>query len=352
VLQACEAIAEAHTLGIVHRDLKPTNLFLTTTVHGRPLVKVLDFGISKVAAASPEDMQLTKTTEIIGSPSYMSPEQLRSSRNVDARADIWALGVIIYELLAGRLPFIAETVTELVLRVATEREPPLRSIRPDVPTGLEAIALRCLEKHPERRFQSVLELAQALEPYSRGVQSTATDRIRAVAAGRGPHAITPTSGAALMPPAASSSARVIGHGGTSVAWGETHSLAGARPAQTPSDSRNGRRMPLLIGGVALAAIALGGIVYVAARPHASPARTVGAEENLPLPPGRKDLPPVPSVAPSPAPPAPSASDPPAASTLPETRKPPAHPAAKSSPPIKTTPTPTPPTDDLSNIGRR
>lgn len=100
VMQACEAIAEAHAAGIIHRDLKPKNLFLTHAVHGRPLVKVLDFGISKVdPSKSPNEMALTRTTEVIGSPSYMSPEQLRSARNVDARTDIWALGVILYELL-------------------------------------------------------------------------------------------------------------------------------------------------------------------------------------------------------------------------------------------------------------
>src|SRR5262249_28083437 len=105
VLQACEAIAEAHAAGIIHRDLKPQNLFLTTRIDGRPFVKVLDFGISKLtaSASSGENLSLTKTTAVMGSPNYMSPEQLRSSRNVDARSDIWALGVILYELLCGKV---------------------------------------------------------------------------------------------------------------------------------------------------------------------------------------------------------------------------------------------------------
>jgi serine/threonine protein kinase len=111
VLQACEAIAEAHAAGIIHRDLKPKNLFLSRTVDGRPLVKVLDFGISKMEDAA-EDMSLTRTTEIIGSPSYMSPEQLRASKGVDVRTDIWALGVILFELLTKKLPFQALTADD------------------------------------------------------------------------------------------------------------------------------------------------------------------------------------------------------------------------------------------------
>ncbi|HVH43064.1 MAG TPA: serine/threonine-protein kinase, partial [Labilithrix sp.] len=273
VLQACEAIAEAHAAGIIHRDLKPKNLFLTRAVHGRPLVKVLDFGISKlVPRGQPEEMQLTKTAEVIGSPSYMSPEQLRSSRNVDARTDIWALGVILYELLTGRLPFNAETVTELVLVVVTEREPAIRSSRPDVPEGLEAIVTRCLQKQPEHRFQSVLELVQALEPYARGVSSTATDRVRAVAsAGRGPVSGTPSTGAAPVLSSLPPSSRVNVHGGTSVAWGETQSLADAqaRPAP-PTQARTGRVAALAIGAFVIGGAVLAGSVYLVKRSDARP----------------------------------------------------------------------------------
>src|SRR5580704_3122104 len=122
LLQTCEAMAEAHALGVIHRDLKPHNLFVTTRPDGRSLIKVLDFGISKsmFANASP-----TITAQTMGSPSYMSPEQMRSARSVDTRTDIWSLGVILYELLAGCLPFVGETMPELLIRVLSEPPAPL-----------------------------------------------------------------------------------------------------------------------------------------------------------------------------------------------------------------------------------
>ncbi len=120
MLQACEGVAEAHSLGIVHRDLKPANLFLTRNARGRPLVKVLDFGIAKRGDASGDDRRLTGALAVIGSPPYMSPEQVRASRDVDVRSDIWSLGVSLYELLTGRLPFDGDTVQDICARVLTD----------------------------------------------------------------------------------------------------------------------------------------------------------------------------------------------------------------------------------------
>src|SRR5262249_1505255 len=125
VLQACEGLAEAHSHGIVHRDLKPANLFLTQGVDGQPLVKVLDFGISKTLNPGPQTdgLSLTRTEMLLGSPLYMSPEQMRSSKYVDERADLWGIGAIAYELIARRVPFEADTLLDLCFKVAQEEAP-------------------------------------------------------------------------------------------------------------------------------------------------------------------------------------------------------------------------------------
>jgi serine/threonine-protein kinase len=167
ILQACEALAEAHSLGIVHRDLKPANLFLTHLRDGSVCVKLLDFGISKLTVpGSDPGFNMTSTTTVMGSPYYMSPEQMRSTRNVDARTDIWALGVILYELVSGHVPFEAETMPQLCGMVLQDQPPPLERFRTNTPTRFEAVILRCLEKQPERRFQNVGELAAALAEFA------------------------------------------------------------------------------------------------------------------------------------------------------------------------------------------
>ena len=162
VIQACAGMAEAHARGIVHRDLKPHNLFLTQRIDGSPLVKVLDFGVAKAA----DDFQATTVTSLLGSPAYMAPEQMRTAAAVDARADIYALGAILYAVLVGRMPFKAESLPELCVLVLSEPpEPPSRD-RPDIPAALEAIILRCLAKSPDDRYQDVGALAQELTPFA------------------------------------------------------------------------------------------------------------------------------------------------------------------------------------------
>lgn len=192
LLQASEAIAEAHALGIVHRDLKPANLFLTRRVDGSPLIKVLDFGISK--ALIDEEGQpassLTATQALIGSPQYMSPEQVRKPKTVDGRSDVWALGVILYELLTGRQPFAGDVAMSVLAAVVSDPVPPIRELRPDVPLELERVILRCLEKKPEARYQSVAELAQALEPFAPPTAVPSIQRISGTLRAPTPHRIS------------------------------------------------------------------------------------------------------------------------------------------------------------------
>jgi serine/threonine protein kinase len=179
VVQACEAVAEAHSLGIIHRDLKPQNLFLTQAVGGAPLVKVLDFGVSKIDAG-PDSRQLTQTSTVMGSPLYMAPEQMRSARNADARSDIWALGVVLYELLTGAVPFDAESMPELCLKVVSDPMPSMRELRADVPEALEAIVRTCLEKNPDNRYSDPAELSAALAPFAPETSRETIERTRLV----------------------------------------------------------------------------------------------------------------------------------------------------------------------------
>lgn len=169
VIQACLAVAEAHAFGIVHRDLKPANLFLTRRRDGSFLVKVLDFGISKAIepdAVGGADANLTSTAAVMGSPQYMSPEQIRSSKHVDARSDVWSLGTVLYELLTGEPAFKADNAPATLAKIVADEVPPPSRSRPDLPAGLEAVVLRCLEKNRDQRFQSVAELASALQPFA------------------------------------------------------------------------------------------------------------------------------------------------------------------------------------------
>ena len=179
VLQACEAIVEAHDLGIVHRDLKPANLFLSKRADGSPLVKVLDFGISKVDSGSRS--QLTSASVLMGSPRYMSPEQMLSAKDVDARTDVWALGVILYELVTGKPVWHADTMQGLCALIASTPAPSLRALRPDAPEILDDVVARCLIKSRDERIASVADLALALEPIAPAASRTSIERILRVA---------------------------------------------------------------------------------------------------------------------------------------------------------------------------
>jgi serine/threonine protein kinase len=166
VLQVCEGVAEAHAAGIIHRDIKPENLFMTRSVCGRPVIKILDFGISKRITEKLGASKLTSPGMSIGSPWYMSPEQTRASSNVDERTDIWSLGVVLYELLTGKRPFEGETVAVVAAQVLTHEPPNPCALRPAIPASLGAVILRCLDKNADGRFQGIGALAAALRPHA------------------------------------------------------------------------------------------------------------------------------------------------------------------------------------------
>ena len=177
VLQASEAVAEAHALGIVHRDLKPSNLFLATQGDGREIVKVLDFGISKMIEPG---LDMTRTAAMMGSPLYMSPEQLRSARDVDPRADLWSIGVILYQLIAGTPPFVAASLPELCALVLSNPTRWLHRNVSDVPTTLSRVIATCLRSNVAERYVNLADLADALAPFGSAAARVSAERIVAL----------------------------------------------------------------------------------------------------------------------------------------------------------------------------
>ena len=224
VIQTCDAMAEAHSLGIVHRDLKPGNLFLTRDGSGLPMVKVLDFGISKIRVSSFTG-GLTQENALMGSPYYMSPEQMQSARSVDHRADIWSLGVILYELVVGRPPFAGQTMAELVLEVATHPCPSVRDQRANLPERLDQIVQRCLQKDPTRRYQNVGELVADLAalapPHAWAVIERAQRFSTATRLSLRPSASPSTMPARVSPDHPDESRAAAAESRTGGAWSET-----------------------------------------------------------------------------------------------------------------------------------
>jgi serine/threonine-protein kinase len=280
ILHACEGLAEAHALGIVHRDLKPGNLFLTKTLGGHPMVKVLDFGISKTLdPINVEDQisSLTKTEMLLGSPLYMSPEQLRSSKNVDSRADVWAIGAIAYEMLTSKVPFEADSLLELCWKVAQENARPILEVRPDMPEPLAKAVMRCLEKDVSLRWSDVGALAVAVEPFAaereRGSAARAVDVLKTSTRRTNPNPPEALPTPQEIPKqqvvvAAPSSSKQDGE-----AWGTTQ-----REGVSPL-ARAIRRRNMMIVGVGVGALTLAAIGFAASRSGGAPATTTNASGN-------------------------------------------------------------------------
>lgn len=163
-IQACDVLGRAHAIGIIHRDVKPANLFSVERTDGRRHIKVLDFGIAR--SLDPNDNSLTQSPQMMGSPLYMAPEQILDGRTVDQRTDIWGLGATLFEMLAGTPPFGGGTMLQLLIRVREGEPDDLRKLRPSVPSGLQQVVLRCLEKDREERYADMAALAAALAPFA------------------------------------------------------------------------------------------------------------------------------------------------------------------------------------------
>ena len=231
LLQACDAMAEAHANGIVHRDLKPANLFLTRRADGRTLVKVLDFGISKLTSDE-SDNELTETLAMLGSPTYMSPEQIRSAKTVDHRTDVWSLGVVLFRLLTQSTPFVGQGAMAMCSSILNDPPQSPRSLRPELPLALEEVILRCLEKDPARRYPDMTELGRALAAFAPDGVTAARFRTAPLSA--------------LPVPSGPVSAAVISDPGTQAALITHHSVATTRP----------KRWPLALGFVVVAGVSL------------------------------------------------------------------------------------------------
>ena len=301
ILQACEAIGEAHSHGIVHRDIKPANLFLAQGPGGAPTIKVLDFGVSKlldVAAQSDatnpggrvrgdrprppshvQDSLVTRASDLLGSPSYMAPEQVLNASAADTRSDIWSLGVILFKLVCGRGPFTAESLGELVQQVMKERIPTVAELLPDCPPGFSEVVAKCLARDRLKRFNDVPELARALAPYAPQANVPSLERAAILGAGfsyapsaprampQAPHTATPlgVAGAQLpaipRPPMPSQShPSHAGH-----VSGAAHALP---PAARPPDAP---RYGLVIATGVLAVLAFFAAAWLAMRPVGPPA---------------------------------------------------------------------------------
>lgn len=281
VIQACAAMAEAHKAGVVHRDLKPANLFVVQRSDGSAVVKVLDFGISKLSVPDLSEAGLTKTATMMGSPFYMSPEQMRSARDVDVRTDIWALGVILFELLTASNAFGGTSLPELVANIMTSSPRDLGKLRPEVPEELRAIVFRCLEKDPEKRFQTVADLAQALAPYAGRDAQITVERLSRVAG------VAPIAEAATI----NTATAVSPLGRTNTSWSETQKTPGSRRSLVL-----GATVLLVAGGAGAAWFSMHSSVAdtaASAEPASPPAVTTAA-----MAPASE---PVPTPAPSPEP---------------------------------------------------
>lgn len=275
VLQVCEALAEAHLNGIVHRDIKPQNLFLTRRPNGTPCVKLLDFGVSKMAEVSQSSHELTMSQVMLGSPVFASPEQIRDSSKVDARTDVWSLAVVLYMLLGGGRPFDGADLPALCASIMVDAPRPLSSRCPAVPPELEALLLRCLEKSREKRTANVAELARQLAPFATAQGRVSAERVLLVYPASPSAALSPPpspgtlANAPPIPaqPASAQASRDLSDTITSVEGTAIDAPLAARPSDEDwaPVPRPARRWPFALVG--LAVLVAGGLLLARALSH-------------------------------------------------------------------------------------
>ncbi|EYF07622.1 serine/threonine protein kinase [Chondromyces apiculatus] len=314
--QACLGLQKAHAANVVHRDIKPHNLFLARREAGEVVVKLLDFGIAKVKmdqAHDTENAELTRTGNLLGSPLYMSPEQARGQKEIDARTDIWSLGAVMYQALTGRTPYHhINALGELIISICSVPPPPVQDFAPWVPPEVAAIVHNCLQQDPGRRYQSadqLLAAIRALLPYGWAIQEemliSLQDSMRQQAAPRLPLSMPPprpemssSPGLVSGPPRGSSPAL-----GSSPGLGYAHAGATTTEALTQSQGlapAKSSKAPLVISLVALATVVVGGLLLFS-RTEPQPAQTAPPPAQTQAPVAAPKPEPTPTPAPTPTP---------------------------------------------------
>jgi serine/threonine protein kinase len=287
ILQACAGLAEAHVAGIVHRDLKLANFFRTRRPDGSHCTKILDFGISKLAKADGLTDTTTKSTNLLGTPYYMSPEHVRSSRDVDARSDIWQMGVALYQVMTGYLPFDGDNVGMLFARILEIAPRPPSGLAPDLPEPIEKAILACLEKDPARRPATIAQLAAWLEPFAGPEGRLAAQRARAMQS-----ALLATPPVASIVLTGNPHPGGVGPEGSAPAASATSGFGPTAPAIAPrsewtdapvSTSITKPSPPLSLIAIAIACVlaATGAIVFFAARGPSNDGLASTAEPSTP-----------------------------------------------------------------------
>jgi serine/threonine-protein kinase len=265
VIQGCEALAEAHARGLIHRDIKPENLFLTKRRDGWATVKLLDFGISKIIDSEMISTTLRRhvdTRDLLGTPHYMAPETVRASREAGPRSDLWSMGVVLYELLSGKLPFNGATVPEVSASILETEPENLGLVRPDLPVELVEIVHWCLAKQPELRVASAAELAVQLLPFAPRRSRAVVERMQSLARAQGelfdipPSAFPPPPNVPPMPPVPEMPTAVIVESSITM------------PAEEP---RRGRSAVLWVVAAAAAFAVGGSVTWLTVRTESKPA---------------------------------------------------------------------------------